>query len=1317
VTDDRWQLAYTIYEAAFSLTEPERQQYVNASAPDAEIAGKVFAMLSEMENADGSSLFPEQAYPTGSASRHSLTTGSRLGPYEILDRIGAGGMGVVYRARDPRLNRQVAIKLLSPEMAADPQARERLRREARAAAALDHPYICKVFEIGEAGDALYLVMEYVGGETLHNRLLNGRMSLSETLHVAGEIAEALQEAHAGRLLHRDLKPANIMLTLQGHVKVMDFGLAKRIPDQPSSHNSTVSSEATRAQLTAPGTLLGTPDYMSPEQVKGLSLDPRSDLFSFGVILAEMISGRHPFRKPSMMETLSAVLRDSPDFGAGLHQGTTVQGLIVMTRRMLAKEVAERYPSIADMRADMARLAASSETAAATIAVDKHQSDRIPPIGRDTELKQLTRQLEDALAGRGSLILIGGEPGIGKSYLTSALLEAARLRGAFALTGHCYEMEGSPPYVPFIEMLEHTFRSMPRDAFRYALGDDAPEVARLMPELRQMFPGIPAAMELPPEQQRRFLFNAYRQFVERSARLTPVAALFEDLQWADEPTLLLLQHLAQAVAGIPLLIVGTYRDVDLEVGRPCAAMLENLLRQKLGTRILLRRLPVSGVEEMLASLSARQPPPSLTRVIFEETEGNPFFVEEMFRHLAEEGKLFDETGAFRPGLRGDELQVPEGVRLVLGRRLARLSEDARRILTTAAVIGRVFPLELLENLEAAKAADARPEAGKELANASRGAPDTAAVLRGFPENPKAADAALEAIEEAERARLVEMDTPGRQIRYRFVHELLRQTLSEKLSLPRRQRLHARVAGAMERVYSTTIDAHVSALAHHLYQAGSFADQEKTIHFLSEAARRASAAAAHEEALDHLDKAISLLDNEFTACAAGLRARRAGVLLSLSRTQEAVQEYERALELFDSLGNDVRFVETCSRLAILYTWATRFHDVKAVIDRAAQHAKNAPAPTRCIVLAMQAHSASIAGEIDRSLDLLEELHQIPENQLPAAVIGFAADQEMFTRHGAGQLNLCEAAARKAILVYQQSGDVWSPASVEMGLFWPPLLSGRPAEAERLILEAIPRAMRIGFDLAKSLALWVLADVHIAKGDLEKAERAAREALALMESLRFGWRFVVEISLGGILLYRDRTEEAISVLTNAAAGPAELCRGFPEGLLALGMTAAEMPGAANACTAAMRFLPRQGTSRGIGAWNAVLSLTEALCLCGRREEAARLEAEAEKIAAEWDCSHAGFPVRTAAGIAAACAGNWTRAEEHHRAAISRMEAVPYITAQPVARYWYAGMLAARGGPGDIETAKTMLETCIATSDEIGLALYARLARQKLTRIAQAG
>jgi hypothetical protein len=193
-------------------------------------------------------------------------------------------------------------------------------------------------------------MEYIDGETLHRRLQGGALPLPEALRVAGEIAEALQAAHDRRFLHRDLKPANIMLTEQGHVKVMDFGLAKRVEDLPQDQ---ATGEIGATQLTAHGSIVGTPDYMSPEQVKGVTLDARSDLFSFGVILAEMIGGRHPFRQPSTGETLAAVLREPPDLSDDMPHGLTA-----LVRRLLAKTPGDRYTSAADVRIDLTRLASS-----------------------------------------------------------------------------------------------------------------------------------------------------------------------------------------------------------------------------------------------------------------------------------------------------------------------------------------------------------------------------------------------------------------------------------------------------------------------------------------------------------------------------------------------------------------------------------------------------------------------------------------------------------------------------------------------------------------------------------------------------------------------------------------------------------------------------------------------------------------------------------------------------------------------------------------------------------------------------------------------
>lgn len=231
------------------------------------------------------------------------------GRYQLGAPLGAGGMGTVFEAHDLLLRRRVAVKCLPPELKADPSARERLRREALAAAALDHPFICKIFEIGEDHDTVFIVMECVVGETLHTRLAHGVLPAAEALRIAGEIAEALEVAHARHLVHRDLKPGNVMLTAQGRVKVMDFGLAKQLPvvGGPEHGRGATEADTTLPPLTDRGLRVGTPDYMSPEQVRGDTLDERSDLFAFGILLCELLTGQHPFRRSSSAETMTAIL--------------------------------------------------------------------------------------------------------------------------------------------------------------------------------------------------------------------------------------------------------------------------------------------------------------------------------------------------------------------------------------------------------------------------------------------------------------------------------------------------------------------------------------------------------------------------------------------------------------------------------------------------------------------------------------------------------------------------------------------------------------------------------------------------------------------------------------------------------------------------------------------------------------------------------------------------------------------------------------------------------------------------------------------------
>jgi len=291
----------------------------------------------------------------------TIVTGTRLGRYEIRSQIGVGGMGEVYLAEDTQLGRRVAIKLLPPETISDEHARKRLVREARAAATLDHPNICSIYEVGEADGRSFIAMQYVEGETLDLKLKRKPLELKESLAISSQVADALAEAHAHGIIHRDIKPSNIIITARGQAKVMDFGLAK-----VAREGVAVESEAeTESLLTTPGAIIGTVPYMSPEQLRGEKLDARTDIFSFGVTLYEMLSGRQPFASESAAEMVAAILTREPPPLEREHAAAPVE-LEQVVRRSLEKNRAQRYQTmreLADALEQIRRASAGEQPAA------------------------------------------------------------------------------------------------------------------------------------------------------------------------------------------------------------------------------------------------------------------------------------------------------------------------------------------------------------------------------------------------------------------------------------------------------------------------------------------------------------------------------------------------------------------------------------------------------------------------------------------------------------------------------------------------------------------------------------------------------------------------------------------------------------------------------------------------------------------------------------------------------------------------------------------------------------------------------------------
>jgi eukaryotic-like serine/threonine-protein kinase len=356
---DRWQRIKRLFEEAAARAPNERASFLAASSPDDEgVQREVAALLASHDAADDffdrrtpllAALAAEAVPPARAAA--GFSAGERLGPYEIVERIGAGGMGEVYRARDSRLHRDIALKIVHPAIVADSGRRDRLVREARAASAIEHPHIAVIHDIGEADGVTFIAMELLRGEALSVVLARGALAPTRALELAIEIAEGLARAHEKGLVHRDLKPANVMTTEDGHAKIIDFGIAKLLDAPEYAVEAAVADRVARTGLTEAGMVLGTPSYMSPEQTRGAALDQRSDVFSFGAMLYEMITGRPPFTGSTRTDTMNAVLRDPvpplpPSVGAA---SANLHRILV---KCLAKDPGDRYQRMRDLVVDL-----------------------------------------------------------------------------------------------------------------------------------------------------------------------------------------------------------------------------------------------------------------------------------------------------------------------------------------------------------------------------------------------------------------------------------------------------------------------------------------------------------------------------------------------------------------------------------------------------------------------------------------------------------------------------------------------------------------------------------------------------------------------------------------------------------------------------------------------------------------------------------------------------------------------------------------------------------------------------------------------------
>jgi DNA-binding SARP family transcriptional activator len=899
------------------------------------------------------------------------------------------------------------------------------------------------------------------------------------------------------------------------------------------------------------------------------------------------------------------------------------------------------------------------------------------VGRDRELELLEQLWKEAAEGELRAALLAGEPGVGKTRLAAEIAVRVHEQGALVLAGRCDEDLGVP-YQPFVDALRQFLDHTPTAELWARLGRFGGELVRLVPDLSDRLPDLPPPLRSDPETERYRLFDAVAAWLAAVSAEVPILLVLDDLQWAAKPTLLLLRHVTRSSEAKRVLVLGTYRDTELDGNHPVIDLLADLRRQASVQRLALTGLDQAAVAALVEQASRRTLDDDLlvlARTIQGETQGNPFFVREVLRHLAETGGVDrpEDGSSPRPPL--EALGIPEGVRDVVGKRLARLSDETNHLLQVAAVVGAEF--------------------------------EPALLAAGDTEE----DRLISSLEEATAARLVAETDAGR---YRFAHALVRDTLYDQLSALRRMALHRRVAEAIETMYADHLDDHLAVLAHHFARAG--AETSKAIEYATRAGDRAMSQLAFDAAAAHYEQAL----NGTERMAHDNSSRRGALLLALGEARarsgdpRAAEAYLSAVELARRSGDAELLARAALGMTDLWGLTGTVDDNRtSLLDEARAALGRTTSPLTAQLLARLATELYfVPGSWDRREALSAESIEAARRLGDPLTLASSLHARNYALWAPGGAEERLAIGREIVDLAHQGGD---PELALHGHAWCQTALLELGDVAGLDVE-LAAYERLADELRQPRYRWYAATRRAMRvllaGDLDRGERLVQEARDLGKE---AGEADAENVFGGqmLVVWHERPcQEAIDH-TDARYRVAETT--LPEDsllvlalrlwrlLLVLDTPRRNEAEAELAPLLGFALEKLDPTYYGMG-WSVfAVSLTTAAVRLSSCEEAATLYDLLLPHAGSnaQDCGAVAFlgAYSHHLGVLATTLAQWDRADEHLAAAAEaheRMGARAYLART---RLEWARMLFTRRKLGDVERGRKLLDQVLGAVRELGL------------------